>query len=75
MKSRNLSSLNRNQPKSLSDMMRGEVMSLPDHERLRVSALVEHIIALCECHGTTGEISLGVLTALVAEEAKNNKLV
>lgn len=56
-------------------MMREEVMSLPDHERFRVSALVEHIIALCECHGTTGEISLGVLTALVAEEAKNNKLV
>lgn len=59
----------------LTDMMREEVLSLPDHERVRVSALVEHIIKLCECHGTTGEISLEVLAALVAEEAKNNKLI
>lgn len=49
-------------------------MSLPDHERLRVSALVEHIISLCEHHGSTGKISLGVISALVAEDAKNNKL-
>ena len=59
---------------SLSDILREEVSLLPDHERVRVRCLVEHIIMLCQHHGSTGEISLGIITALVAEEAKNNKL-
>lgn len=58
----------------LSDALREEVSILPNHERVRVKALVEHIITLCEHHGGTGQISLGVIAALVAEEEKNNKL-
>lgn len=58
----------------LSNALREEVALLPDNERVRVKALVEHIITLCEHHGGTGELSLGVIAALVAEEVKNNKL-
>lgn len=55
---------------SLSDILREEVALLPEHEIVRVRSLVEHIITLCQHHGSTGEISLGIITALVAEEAK-----
>lgn len=58
----------------LSDALREELALLPDHERVRVQALVEHIITLCEHHGDTGKLSLGVISALVAEDLKNKKL-
>lgn len=56
---------------TLSDALRQEVQLIPEHERVRLKALTEHIITLCEQHGGTGEISLGIIAGLVADYAKD----
>lgn len=58
---------------SLLDAITEEMSNLPEHEVVRIKALAEHIIRLCEAYGETGIASLSLVSAIYLEGVRDEQ--